>query len=339
MKIKLPKYVNGYIDQSGKHRYYLRRNGQRLVALPGLPWSPQFMQAYEAALKPDGSIGASRTLPGTINAALVSYYQSRAFTDGLAEGTRQARRAILESFRIDHGDKRVGLMHKQALQHIIDKKQPAAQRNFKKAMRGFIDHCTGQGWIKLDPLAGLKMARMKIKGHHTWTLDEVAQYREKHGPGSNARLALELLLQTGHARADIVRMGRQHVKNGTLSMRRQKTGTPFDIPLLPELVAEIDRHPKSDLAFLIHERGGPYTASGFGNRFRVWCSEAGLVDCSAHGLRKASAVRHALNGASAFELMAWHGWKTIGEAQRYVDEANRIRLAQAAGAKMRTTSD
>ena len=49
-------------------------------------------------------------------------------------------------------------------------------------------------------------------------------------------------------------------------------------------------------------------------------------------------MRHALNGASAFELMAWHGWKTIGEAQRYVEEANRIRLAQSAGVKMRTGS-
>jgi hypothetical protein len=36
--------------------------------------------------------------------------------------------------------------------------------------------------------------------------------------------------------------------------------------------------------------------------------------------------------------MACHGWKTIDEAQRYVEEANRIRLAESAGAKMRTGS-
>jgi hypothetical protein len=39
-------------------------------------------------------------------------------------------------------------------------------------------------------------------------------------------------------------------------------------------------------------------------------------------------------GATVFELMAWHGWKTIAEAQRYVEEANRIRLAESAGAKV-----
>jgi hypothetical protein len=32
--------------------------------------------------------------------------------------------------------------------------------------------------------------------------------------------------------------------------------------------------------------------------------------------------------------MAWFGWKTIGEAQRYLEEANRIRLAESAGAKI-----
>ena len=149
---------------------------------------------------------------------------------------------------------------------------------------------------------------------------------------------MELLLQTGHARADVVRMGPQHVRSGTLSMRRQKTNVQFDIPLLPDLITEINLHPKNSLAFLISERSKPFTAASFGNKFRSWCNEAGLKHCAAHGLRKASAVRHALNGASAFELMAWHGWKTIGEAQRYVEEANRIRLSENAGAKMRTGS-
>jgi hypothetical protein len=32
--------------------------------------------------------------------------------------------------------------------------------------------------------------------------------------------------------------------------------------------------------------------------------------------------------------MAWFAWKTIGEAQRYVEAANRIKLAQSAGAKI-----
>ena len=47
---------------------------------------------------------------------------------------------------------------------------------------------------------------------------------------------------TGHARSDVVRMGDHYVRNGRLSMSRQKTGTEFSIQLLPELVAELALH-------------------------------------------------------------------------------------------------
>ncbi|MGY3387778.1 hypothetical protein ACVWW6_000369 [Bradyrhizobium sp. USDA 3311] len=115
----------------------------------------------------------------------------------------------------------------------------------------------------------------------------------------------------------------------------QKTNVQFDIELLPELVDELKLHPSSsNLAFLTTELGEQFTPAGFGNWFADRCKEAG-VPGRAHGLRKASAVHHALNGATAPELMAWFGWKTIGEAQRYIEEANRIRLSESAADKVR----
>jgi integrase len=338
MKRRHPKYTHAFICRHCHARFYFRRAGYKTVPLPGLPWSPTFMAAYEDAMRSGKALSQSRTMPGSVNAALIAYYQDASFKDALAKVTQQNRRAILENFRREHGDKRVALMHAEALQKILNHKTPAAQRNFKRAMRGFVEFCLTRGMLKLDPLAGTKLSRMKSDGHHTWTDEEIAQYQACHAPGTMARLALELLLQTGHARADVVRMGPQHVRSGTLSMRRQKTKVKFDIPLLPDLIEELKLHPVNSLAFLVTERGKPFGAAYFGNKFRTWCVDAGLSGCTPHGLRKASAVRHALNGASAFELMAWHGWKTIGEAQRYVEEANRIRLSQSAGVKMRTGS-
>lgn len=101
------------------------------------------------------------------------------------------------------------------------------------------------------------------------------------------------------------------------------------------MLAELAHQKADQLFYLMTDYGKPFTAAGFGNWFADRCREA-AVPGRAHGLRKASAVRHALNGATAPELMAWHGWKTIGEAQRYIEEANRIKLAASAGAKMRT---
>ena len=132
VKRKLPRYTHGYVDQHGKPRFYLRRAGFKKVALPGLPWSPEFMAARELSLGDSSSakieIGAKRTVAGTVNAALVSYYRSTAFTN-LAKSSQTMRRAELERFRTDHGEKRLHLMHKTALQNILNGKTPAAQRN------------------------------------------------------------------------------------------------------------------------------------------------------------------------------------------------------------------
>jgi hypothetical protein len=342
MKWKLPPNVHGYINRHGQAVFYLRRPGAPKIRLRGHPGSPEFMAAYEAAkseLPTRPEIGAGRTVPGTVNAALVSYYGSLAFA-GLAKSTQQNRRAILERFRQAHGDKRIALMHSQALQAILNGKGAIVQRNWCKSLRGLVDHCMSLGMINADPLTAVKLAKTKkSSGFHTWTEEEIAQYKTRHTSGTKARLALELLLQTGHARSDVVRMGRQHIKGGKLSMRRQKTKVQFDIPVLRSLEAELDLHPRSEqLTFLTTESGKPFTAAGFGNWFADRCREAG-VPGRAHGLRKASAIRHALNGATAFELMAWHGWTTISEAQRYVEQANRIRLAESAGARLTSGTD
>src|SRR4030088_3172935 len=109
------------------------------------------MEARQKALEGDWAVpqlGASRTKVGTVNAAQVSYYQASAFRDGLAVSTQKSRRAILERFREEHGDKQIAPLHKKALQVILSKKSPAAASNWRKALRGFIDHCLSLDMIK-----------------------------------------------------------------------------------------------------------------------------------------------------------------------------------------------
>jgi len=79
------------------------------VPLLGEPSSPEFNRGYKAALhgKRD-EIGFSRTIPETISAAIVSYYNSAAFAS-LALETRRVRRNIREPFRVEHRDKRIAL--------------------------------------------------------------------------------------------------------------------------------------------------------------------------------------------------------------------------------------
>jgi integrase len=84
------------------------------------------------------------------------------------------------------------------------------------------------------------------------------------------------------------------------------------------------------MTFLINDLGRPFTDAGFGNKFRDWCDQADLSQCSAHGLRKAGATIAANNGATAHQLMAIFGWDTLKEAEKYTAKADQQRLAQAA---------
>src|SRR5258706_10879905 len=93
-----PRYVQAFIDRNGKSRFYFRRPGFKSVPLPGLPWSPQFMEVYENALAGQPvQIGASRTKPGTVSALIVRYYDNQAFL-ALAPTTQKPLRGILEHF-------------------------------------------------------------------------------------------------------------------------------------------------------------------------------------------------------------------------------------------------
>jgi integrase len=77
-------------------------------------------------------------------------------------------------------------------------------------------------------------------------------------------------------------------------------------------------------------RPRPFSDAGFGGRFREWCNQAGLRHCSAHGLRKAGATIAANNGATAHQLMAIFGWRTLKMAEHYTRAADQQRLAKSA---------
>ena len=168
-------------------------------------------------------------------------------------------------------------------------------------------------------------------GYHSWTPEEIATFEERHPIGTRARLALALLLYTGQRRSDVVAIGKQHVRNGSLCFtqyknRRSKPVT-LQIPIVCELQRIIDASPCGDLTFLVTELGRPFTSAGFGNRFRQWCDEANLKNCSAHGLRKAAAARLAELGATEHEIMAVTGHRTSKEVTRYTRAARQKILA------------
>ena len=76
-----------------------------------------------------------------------------------------------------------------------------------------------------DPTRDVKAIRVKTDGFDSWSNDEISRFEIRDPPGSRARLALALLLYTGQRRSDVVRMGREHVRDGLLHVRQVKTGS------------------------------------------------------------------------------------------------------------------
>ncbi len=213
------------------------------------------------------------------------------------------------------------------IQRAVDKRAatPAQANCFLKAMRGLFAWAMRNGHVDRDPTVGVDRIRYKSDGFPAWTIDDVEAFRACHDVGTKARLALELLLLTGLRRSDIVRVGRQHLRDDVLTIRTAKTGATVTIRLPDWLRELIAISPTGDMHFLVTERGASFSEKRFGDWFRARCRETGLLK-SAHGLRKLSATLAANGGAAAHQLMAQYGWATIGQAEVYTRGADRARL-------------
>jgi integrase len=356
-KSGLPKHCGWNVDRpDGKRRVRFRKGGFSTY-LTGIPWSEDFMRQYAAALEgvkaQSTDIGAGRSVAGTVNALIAAYLDPRSTSPfkTVAAETRRTRRNILENFRKVHGGKllfgtdnngrRTMLLTREHVQRIVNEKAGTlfAQRNFLNTLRALFKWAAKEGRIPDDPTLGVTREKVKTTGYKTWSEDHISRFEAAHSIGSKARLAFGLLLYTGQRRSDVVKMGRQHVHHGVLTIDQGKTEggeeAHLEIPVHPKLQEIIDATPTVGVkTFLVTHFGKPYSAPGFGNWFRELCDQAGSPDVSAHGLRKAAGRRLAEIGCSANQIAAILGHASLSEVQRYTKAADRKRMAREAMAKL-----
>jgi len=336
--MKLPKYTRAWVDKrDSRAYYYFRRRGFPRVRLPGLPWSPSFMAAYEAAMNgPRTAIGAGRIKPGSVAAAVTEYFDSQQFFTSKSAGTQRMRLGILERFRAAYGDRPFALLPPEWIEALLDSKPPHAARSWLVTLRSLCEFGVKRRYLRTNPTADIKLASIDSDGFHCWTEEEIAQFERYHPVGTKPRLALALLLYTAQRRSDVVRMGRQHIRNGALTVKQQKTGTELPpIPVHPHLQAVLDATPSEHLTFLVTATGKPYGGNAFSAQFRNWCDAAGLPKrCKPHGLRKAACRRLAEAGCSEKQIAAISGHASLDEVARYTKAADKARLARDAMARM-----
>lgn len=344
MPRRLPQGCVEDRDRHGNIRIYYRAKGRPKVRLRGTPWTPEFMGEYETAKGHSPPVTAKEIMPGTWRWLCVKYFAECADYLRLDNRTQRVRRGIIEAtfdepiapgspkfFR----DFPLSRMTEDAVEVLRDRKihTPEAANGRLKAIRQVFKFGVKKKLAPRNPARDVEYFKSGSAGYHTWTVDEVRQFEARHPIGSKARLALDLMLYTGQRRSDVIRFGKQHVKDGKITFTqykgRNRKPKRLTLPILPILQRTIDATSCGDLTYLVNEWGRPFTDAGFGNWFRDRCVEAG-VPGRAHGLRKAGATMAANNGATSRQLMAIFGWETLKEAERYTRGADQLRLAEAA---------
>ncbi len=331
-------------DRHGNIRVYVRVPGRHKVRIRAPFGTDAFIAEYNAAVSDHVTAPpqARAAKTGSFRHACVLYYGSPTFKR-LDPATQSWRRRALDAMCEKHADKPVARIEARHVRALRDERadQPGAANTRLKALKAlFAWVCEEKPELApQNPTLGVRKIKYATEGHHSWSPDEITQFRNRHQVGSKARLALDLLLYTGGRREDAVRVGPQHVRNGRVKFRQAKNEhrnpIDIDIPLHSELAASIAATTSGHLTFLITEFGRPFTPAGFGNWFRSRCDEAGLHHCSAHGLRKACATALAEAGASTHEIAAVTGHISLEEVERYTRAAQKKKMADAAIAKLK----
>lgn len=347
----LPEYVTSFKDRHGKTRYRYRRKGYEPHYFKSALGTEEFRAEYAAcSASPVDAVQASkRAAVGTIE-DLVTRYLSVPTRLGPTEGTQSKVRSIIDRFREGYGTAYVADVEFEHIDAIITAKAKKVQvgtrmqggieaaRKLRKELVRLFDYAEK---IRMRP-AGSNPVRLadkvrvapgeRSKGYHTWTEDEIDQYQARHPLGAMARLAMELMLWTGQRRIDAYRLGPDDIVGGRTEVRQTKTGKGLGIFVAPQLLAAIEAMPPRPGAatFLINEWGKPFTNAGFGNKMRQWCDEAGLPQCTAHGLRKAIMRRMAELDMGNQTMKSVSGHSGDDEVATYTRAANQRKMADSA---------
>jgi integrase len=330
-----PPHLHREVSRHGVAAWYVRRDHGKRIRIRAAYDTKEFWAEYRVAL--DGKPLKLKTPKAQTLAWAIDRYRTSSTWAVLSNATRRQSENIFKAVIKTAGNAKLHDITSDTIKAGRERraKAPHSANNFLKTMRRFFKWAAdpeGGNLLKANPMLGIKLLKGKNSdGFHTWTDEEITRFEKRWAIGTRERLALDLLLYTGLARGDVVRLGKQHVSNGVITFRMEKNrgdGVVYP-PMLPVLAKTIAASKTGDLTFLVTERGMPFVKEYFGNWFREVCREAGCPG-SAHGLRKAGATRAAENGATVHQLMALFGWKTEKMALIYTRKANRKLLASTA---------
>jgi integrase len=327
--IKL-KYVNEYLDRTGKLRRYFRRGGKTLGPLLGDVGSDEFMAAYQGYMAGVAPVVSPRSIEGSLGRLINEYYGSRPFLN-LKPSSRQIYRYVLEPLAKVHGHRTALITHKQASKLIaeIGATKPGMANLTKSVLQKMMKYAIKANWRDDNPIIGIEP--FKRGTHHTWNEGELKTFETRWPLGTRQRLAYALLLYTTQRVGDVAKMHRSDLVAGELHVIQQKTGAELYLPFVDEIQRALTAFPAKGLTLFGRADGKPMTRAGLTKFMKDAIAAAGLpAKCVPHGLRKAGMRRLAEAGKTEKQIAAVSGHRSLREVQRYTEAADQRRLARDA---------
>lgn len=350
MKLDFPGLLKEPLP-SGNTRYRVRVEGRKRqrVTLLVTPDHPQFREHYLAArrgvqLKPQAEPDQAH-IRGSLGWLITRHLAAlgREVDANLkSPKTLQKRTHLLTSLAGRWGEFAMEMPRAQVIR-IQDElaATPAWADSMVEAIRVMYRWALDRDLVTVNPALGVAKIDKGRGGATAWSIDDLATFRQHHPPGTMAHLALTLLVFTACRIGDARILGRGHeFRDQGVDMigwtPAKKGSARVEIPMMPQLFAATRAMVLQGPTYLLTERGQTFkSADVMSATFRRWCQEAGLLNRSAHGIRKAAGHLLASAGCSQYHIMVIHGHTQARTSEIYTKGVERRRLARDAMAALR----
>lgn len=330
---KRNRYLYADTDRHGNQRHYFKPPGHKKTRIRSAPGTPEAHAEYARLMRSYQNGGLPTSAPSISTdslAWLFQQFEASALFQSKAQNTKTQRSNFYRRISAAHGHIPYGDLTDKNLAVMRDALGPGAGRNMLKAVSAaYTWACLPEvGLADTNPAKGVTRPPQRTRGYTKWTLDDVMQFKQHYPEGTAPRKCLAMILFTAREISGVRTLGRGDVRDGMIRGYREKTWTNNTTIVLPLLKQELGDS-FNDLVWLRASHGGPFSEKSLSQRFSSWATEAGLLELSAHGLRKSVATILAELGLSERTIMATLAHTDPRQAQTYVQDAEALHLRKA----------
>ena len=290
--------------------FYAWRGGPRL---PGQPGSPEFILAYNQAIK--HRLEAPADL---VCSLLLGFQRSQEFL-GLAERTRADYLAKIKVIAKEFGDLPLAALIERPIRGVFlawrDKLALRSRRQADYAwviLARILSWALDRGLIAVNPCRGAGRLYRGSRADKVWTVDDEGLFLAR--APRHLHLALMLAVETGQRQGDLLRLPWSAYDGTHIRLRQSKTKVRVVIPASRRLKLLLDATPKQNPLILVTSEGRPWTEDGFHSSWAKACRRAGISGVTFHDLRGTAVTRLALAGCTEAEIatITGHSLKDVG---------------------------